>query len=113
MSVSAKGRRKIIVGEKAYIWYVAPDDDSPCNVLNIISDDKYLILSCPLGNKTAYVISNGRTFQAKKTNGLWNRYLLPFDVPESVTPGFVEKVILWATRGTDAVPVSRNEDVPL
>ena len=113
MSISTKRRRKIIVGDRAYVWYVAQDDDSWYDVLNIVSDDKYLILSCPLKTGTDYVISKGRIFQGRETSGGWNRYLLPFDVPESVTPGFVEKVILWATRGTDAVPVSRNEDVPI
>ena len=44
MSISTKRRRKIIVGDRAYVWYVAPDDDSGYDVLNIVSDDKYLIL---------------------------------------------------------------------
>ena len=29
MSVAAKGRRQIIVGNQKYFWYVALDDDSP------------------------------------------------------------------------------------
>lgn len=98
MSIRTKGRRRITVDDKLYIWYVAPDDDSPYEQLNIASDDKYLILSCPLGTDTAYVISKGRSFQSKKTNGHWNRYPLPFDIPDVITPKFVEKVILWTTQ---------------
>ena len=112
MSVRTKGRRKIIVSDQTYIWYVALDDDSAYNILHIASDDKHLILSCPLQTKTAYVISKGRIFQAKETNRIWNRYLLPFDIPESITPSFVEKVIVWSTQDTDATPISRN-DVPV
>lgn len=114
MSVSQKGRRSITVGEQQYIWYVAPDADSPYDMLQIISDDKSLILSCPLHTAAGYVISKGRIFQAKETNGLWNRYLLPFAVPEAITPKFVEAVIVWATQNTDAVPVTRDgNDVPV
>lgn len=114
MSISTKGRRRMIVNEQTYIWYVALDDDSPYYILHIISDDKHLILSCPLGTKTAYVISKGRVFQAKETNGIWDRYLLPFDIPDIITPAFAEKMIVWATRDTDAVPISHNgKDVPV
>ena len=109
MSIRTKGRRKIIVRDQNYIWYVALDDDSPYNILHIVSDDKCLILSCPLQTKIAYVISKGRIFQAKGTNGVWNRYLLPFDIPDSITPGFIEKVIVWSTQNADATSINRNE----
>ena len=112
MSIRTKGRRKIIVCDQTYIWYVALDDDSPYNILHIMSDDKRLILSCPLQTKIAYVISKGRIFQAKGTNGVWNRYLLPFDIPEIITPSFVEKVIVWSTLNTDTTLINRN-DVPV
>ena len=114
MSIGKKGRRKITVGDQTFIWYVAPDDDSPYNVLHIVSEDKCLILSCPIQTKTAYVISKGRIFQAKGTDGTWSRYLLPFAIPDTITPGFVEKVIIWSTQNADAIPVSWNgHDVPV
>ncbi len=113
MSVRTKGRRKIIVGGQTYIWYVTLDDDTGDNALNIVSNDKYMILSCPLQTrKIPYVISKGRIFQTKRTNGLWNRYLLPFDIPDVITPKFVEKVIDWATQNTDAVSINAN-NVPV
>ena len=114
MSIRKKDRRKITVGDHNYFWYVAPDDDSAFNVLHIVSEDKCLILSCPLQTKTAYVISKGRIFQAKETDGTWNRYLLPFDIPDTITPGIVEKVIVWSTQTADAIPVSWNgHNVPV
>ena len=54
MSISATRRRRIIVGDKTYFWYVDLDDESPYNILNIVSDDKYLILSCPLRTVKEY-----------------------------------------------------------
>lgn len=99
MSIRTKGRRKIIVGGRKYIWYVALDDDERRNALNIVSDDKYLILCCPLGVETAAVISKGRIFQAKETDGVWKRYQPPFYIPDIITPKIVEKIIVWATQG--------------
>ena len=111
MSIRSKGRRKIIVDSQTYLWYVALDDESPYNILIIVSDDKSYILACPLQTEKEYIISKGRMFQAKKTNGRWNRYFLPFHIPEIITPKFVEQLILWSTKNTDAIPI--NGDVPV
>lgn len=108
MSVRTKGRRKIIVKDKSYVWYVALDHDSEYYVLNIISSDKSLLISCPLGMKTPYIISKGSVFQNEKTNGCWNRYLLPFHVPEIITPKFVSEVIQWVSQGENAVKIAWN-----
>lgn len=108
MSIRSKGRRRIIVDEKTYFWYVALDDESPYNILNIVSNDKYLILSCPLQTKTEYVISKGRIFQGKETKEGWSRYLLPFHIPKSITPKFVEQLIVWSTQNTDAIKIKWN-----
>ena len=109
MSINSKRRRKIIVNGQTYLWYVAFDDESPYNVLHIVSDDKRLILACPLRAKTEYVISKGRIFQTKDTNGHWNRYLLPFHIPDIITPKFVEQIIVWATQNTDAIPINVSD----
>ena len=109
MSIRTKGRRRIVVGGQIYVWYAALDDDSPYHILHIVSDDKALILSCPLRTGTDYVISKGRVFQNRPANGRWNRYLLPFPVPDSVTPKFAAQLIVWATQDRDAVPVSSND----
>ena len=108
MSISKKGRRKIIVGGQTYFWYVALDDDSPYNILNIVSDDKYLILSCPLQTEPEYVVSKGRVFQTKETNSGWTRYWLPFHIPDSITPKFVEQLIVWSTQNNDAIKKKWN-----
>ena len=103
MSIKAKGRRKIIVRGRVYVWYVALDSDTPYNILNVASEDKCLILSCPLKTDIEYVISKGRVFKTRETNGCWNRYLLPFHISDVITPKFVEQLIDWSTQNTDAV----------
>lgn len=105
MGVRKKGRRKIICNNETYFWYVELDCDSPNHILNIISEDKQLLIACPLNMKTPYIISKGNTFQNRKTNGCWNRYLLPFTVPESITPSFVLELADWAANDSGAVEV--------
>lgn len=105
MSVRKKGRRKIVYESKKYVWYVELDYDSPYYILNIISEDKQLIIACPLNMRKHYIISKGSTFQNIKSNGHWNRYLLPFDVPEIITPKFISKLISWATKDLDAIRI--------
>lgn len=114
MAVTAKDRRKIVVEDKNYVWYVKSDCDSPYYIMNIISEDKSLIVSCPLRTRTKYIISKGNVFQNKDTNGRWNRYLLPFSVPDIITPEFVADVILWVTKGDNAEKIEWNgKDVPV
>lgn len=108
MGVRKKGRRKIICDDKRYIWYVEMDCDSPYNILNIVSEDKTLIIACPLKMETPYIISKGNMFQNQIMNGLWTRYLLPFKVPQIITPKFVSELILWGTQGENAVEVKWN-----
>lgn len=111
MGVAKKGRRKITVFNKSYVWYVEADYYI---ILNIVSDDKTLIISCPLKTETAYIISKGNMFQNKKTNGIWSRYLLPFNVPEIITPKFVSDIIFFATHSDKAEEIKWNgNDVPV
>ena len=115
MGVRIKGKRKIIVADRIYRWNVVLDNDVfVYYCLNIVSEDKRLILSCPLKTRTSYIISKGTIFQNRKTNGCWNRYLLPFGIPEVVTPKNVSEVILWATQGEKAVEIKWNgKEVPV
>lgn len=103
MGVRKKGRRTITVDGNTYIWYVSLDDDSDHYLLNIISEDKSYVLTCPLKTESPYLISKGKLFQDKKTDGIWGRYELPFDIPEVMTPVFVKKIISWATHKGEAV----------
>lgn len=120
--VRAKGRRKISVLGRNYVWYVISgeyDRDHWERVssngwgtpfLHIISEDKRLILTIPLNAPTPYVVSKGREFQGKPTSGYWERYILPFDIPESITPRFAAEVIEWTVCGKDGVKVEYSAE---
>ncbi len=111
MAVRKKKRRAIMCGGKKYVWYVLAGDrdywdhllgnnwETP--FLHIISEDKKLILTIPLNAPKPYAVSKGAVFQGKTTSGCWERYLLPFDMPEIVTPRFVSEIIDWAV-GSDS-----------
>lgn len=109
MGAAAKHRRKITVNGENYVWHISPDDDSPFYCLNIISEDKRLVLCCPLKTGLAYVISKGRVFQGRQTSGCWERYLLPFCIPKPVTPKFVSELIRWAAEEGQAAGTVWNE----
>ena len=108
MGVSKKRRRKIICNGIEYIWYISQDCDSIYYILNIISKDKTTILSYPLQTETSYVICKGSYFQGMKTDGRWNRYIVPFSIIGAVTPKFVSKITDWAVNGTNAVKIEWN-----
>ena len=63
MGIRKKGRRKIVCSDKLYIWYVDLDYDSPEYLLNIVAEDKSLILTCPLNEEYPYIVSKGKVFQ--------------------------------------------------
>ncbi|MDE6847828.1 MAG: hypothetical protein K2J44_00570 [Ruminococcus sp.] len=113
MAVRKKLRRKITYNNKEYIWYVKEDYDSIYYILNVVSYDKSLVMSVPLKTVTPYVISKGRIFQGQN-NINWNRYILPFEVPEIITPKFTALLIRRATENSDAVRVGWNgKDIPI
>ncbi len=89
MAVRTKGRRRITVDNKLYVWCVALDFDSSYYVCNIVSEDKSVVISCPLETEIPYAIFKG-------SQPHWKRFALPFDVPDIITPSFVSRVILWA-----------------
>ncbi len=96
MGVRKRNRRKIVVDEKSYVWYVTQDYDSEYNLLNIVSEDKQLILSVPLKTDMTYIISKGKVFQNTKTSGRWERYELPIAITDAITPKTVAQIIKWA-----------------
>ncbi|MCR5460849.1 MAG: hypothetical protein K6F51_13225 [Acetatifactor sp.] len=63
-------------------------------------------MTLPLHAPPAYVISKGSVFQGKKTSGTWERYALPFAVPDAIVPSFVADVIKWSSADNDAVAVA-------
>ena len=72
MGVLLRKRRRIQYRGQNFVWWVAPDDDDCDQIyLNIISEDKKVVLACPIGDENYTVISKGRFFQGEKTSGCW------------------------------------------
>ncbi len=105
MGVSKKGRRNIKYNNQTYVWWVGKDDDSCDQVwLNIVSDDKRIVLSYRVGEGDFFIISKGKMFQGKETSGRWEYYEYPMNPPPfTVTPSFVYDLIAWAVDGNSAV----------
>lgn len=111
--VRTKKRRRIVCGGRNYVWYVLAGDRDywtrvaeggsewawTTPILHVISEDKTLILTISLDAPKPYAVSKVREFQGKPKSGCWERYLLPFELPGSVTPRFVAEVIEWANSG--------------
>lgn len=125
MGVRKKSRRKIVCGNKEYVWYIlAGDRDYWMRVaegewawawetpfLHVISSDKTLVLTVPLTVPRPYAVSRGRTFHGKKSSGRWERYLLPFPIPRAVTPRFIAELIEWAESPGDDVSQNWGGDL--
>ena len=104
----------ILAGDRDYWQHVEIIDQGgvwETPFLHIISEDKTLILTIPLNAPKPYAVSKGRVFQGKPTSGRWERYLLPFELPEAITPKTVAALIDWAERGGEAIETEYGGDI--
>ena len=104
MGVNRKGRRRIVYKNKPFVWWVGKNKEDEDKIwLNIVSEDKNIVLAYRVGEGDFFVVSKGRCFQGKKTSGCWERYWYPMkEPPMVVTPEFVCEMIAWAVDGKDA-----------
>ncbi|MEM9081426.1 MAG: hypothetical protein AAGC74_12120 [Verrucomicrobiota bacterium] len=106
MGVATKNRRKITVGDREFLRYVAEDiDDSPPTVdgnlhaLNILSADKQFIVRYHLNqtdSERRHITVIGAEFGGSHEPGCWRRFLSPGWCQEGVvTPSIVRQIIEW------------------
>ncbi|MDE7273449.1 MAG: hypothetical protein K2N95_10380 [Lachnospiraceae bacterium] len=107
MGVSAKGRRRISYQGQNFVWWVAPDGDDCDRVyLNIVSEDKSMILACRVDGESFRIISKGKRLHGEKTSGKWQMCRIPFRDPLMVvTPKDVAQMIAWAVSERDEYSV--------
>ena len=121
MSVAKKKKRKIVIGDRNYYWYIAEDyDDFPSDVmnntlhaLNIVSEDKKFIVRYYLGFKTdekRHLTIIGVEFNGLASNGKWRRVKCPDWVAKNqVTPKDVRRIIEWCNEEKmEIIPVDHN-----
>ena len=99
MGVATKGRRKIDVNGRRFVWHVCEDEDSPGLVLHVASQDKRLLvhyhLGQPEGQRVVTVI--GPEFGGvPDAGGCHRRFLCPsWEVGGRVAPAAVRRLVLW------------------
>ena len=110
MGVSTKGRRSIQYKNKNFIWWVGQNGDDMDKIwLNIVSEDKSIVLAYRVGEGDFFIVSKGRIFQGEKKSGSWENYWYPMKEPPMViTPQFVYDLIAWSVDGKDAEKCKRH-----
>ena len=103
MTVAKKGKRKIVVNEREFFWYVAEDlyEIPGGYTLFIVSEDKHFLVRYPLNqpeNRSNYLIVERKEFGGNgRFGGPWQRVVCPsFDKTDSVTPAIIREIILWS-----------------
>lgn len=99
MAVLTKGRRKLHREERLFVWWVAPSNDGPGDLLHVISDDKRFHVLYALGQppEGGFVVILGREFPGlPDAGGCWIRVRTPHWDSTAVGPGFVRHLIDWA-----------------
>lgn len=98
MAISTKRRRKIEVNGRSFVWWVAPDDDSPDVLLRVCSSDKHFLVHYALGQQDArrHLAVLGPEFPPlQDAGGCWIRVRTPAWGDAIVTPSLVRRIIEW------------------
>ncbi|WP_235218343.1 hypothetical protein [Paenibacillus sp. FSL R7-269] len=102
LGVNSKGKRKLEHSGRTYYWNVQldPEDYGQTN-LNIVSEDKKLVLSYNLGqankNVRPFIVVKGLEFEGLDNyyRQGWVRVLTPYWDDNIITPGLVKTIIEW------------------
>lgn len=106
MAVSTKRKRKIQVGERGFVWWIAPDDDSDDLLLHICSADSRFRVHYVLGqpDDRRYLVVIGPEFPPlRDTVGNWIHLGTPVWVDAIVTPGLVRQIIEWCLESSKEI----------
>ncbi|MBD2089441.1 hypothetical protein H6F67_06195 [Microcoleus sp. FACHB-1515] len=106
MAISKKYRRKIVVNDRCFFWFVTENwsyiEAGWRFVLSIISEDKHFNVSYGLGQLEAYryLVSMGSEFPLKNggTRKGYQRVRCPqWEKDGAVTPAIVRQIIEWSS----------------
>ena len=95
MGARVRGRRKIAVGGRPFLWYVAQDEDGMGPVLHAFSQDKRLGVLYWLGRSRGYPCS---PVLCLRVDGVrrWAAGIPDWEPCSVATPRLVAEVIAWA-----------------
>jgi hypothetical protein len=110
MGVRKKGRHKLDVEGRAFLWYVKQDCDSDAYILHVLSDDKRFVVLYKLQQQepNRYLTVLGKEFgRVRGTGNCWRRFHCPaWENDGVITPSSVRRLIDWSQQ-TDV----RTEEV--
>ncbi|TNE89821.1 MAG: hypothetical protein EP330_10455 [Deltaproteobacteria bacterium] len=117
MAIAKKGKRRLVVDDRDYLWWAAPDWEnvhSPGVVTaQIASTDGHFLVQYALGQSAerAHVVVLGREFAGEDRPGPWRRYRSPVFVEgEAIAPSAMRALVLWCREVAEREPVdSRGE----
>jgi hypothetical protein len=104
MGVRTKGRRKLDIDGRLYVWWIHEDPDGAGPVLHVVSKDKKLIVMYALCQPKGedYVVVLGSEFAGAETGGVWRRFRSPSWVEDgAVSPRTVRDLIKWCQTDTE------------
>jgi hypothetical protein len=95
MGARVRGRRKIAVGGRPYLWYVAQDEDGTGPVLHAFSQDKRLVVVYWIGGSRGYPASPVLNLSV---DGVcrWVTDIPDWEPCSVATPRLVAEIIAWA-----------------
>jgi hypothetical protein len=100
MTISRKGRRRIVVNDREFLWYVAEDVDYAFGpTLTVVSSDRRFFVRYALlqPDELLHVVVIGPEFRNPGCGGCWRRFRSPrFGTIETVASGDVRALIEWA-----------------
>jgi hypothetical protein len=100
MTISRKGRRRIVIDDREFLWYVAEDvDNGGVPTLTIVSTDRRVFLRYALlqSDELRHVVVVGPVFRGVETEGTWRRFRSPqFGTMETIAPSDVRALVEWA-----------------
>jgi hypothetical protein len=100
MGVRKKGRHKLDVEGRLFLWYVKPDDDSPGLILHVLSDDKRFLVQYELLQQEdrRHLTVIGKEFgRVSGTGNCWRRFRCPaWEKGGVITPASVRELIDWS-----------------
>jgi len=119
MTISAKGRRRIDVNGRSYLWWVAEceDDFVGAGALRVVSTDKKFLVRYGVvqPEESRHIVVIGSEFRGlPNLGGRWRRFRCPqFGTFESVTPKDVADLIRWCISPGESVTEIDYRGLPL
>ena len=107
MAVALKRKRKIVVNDQFFYWYVGPCEDWLYTCLCVLSPDKKFLVHYHLNQSESYQIVGPENWLPSfvtvlgnlgglSASGSWRRVRTPIWQQDSIiTPAFVRQLIEW------------------